>query len=78
MTDKELLLAIRKKLEEQGTVFSEYYGGAPVYSDGPKPSQFFERLNEGNYHVDLLVIPSSFYIKTINTEKVNKFLNEEK
>ena len=74
MKENELFDLIKAKLEEEGTSFSTYYGDTIIYRDGPKPSKFFKRVNEGNYSIEILIIPKEFYIKSINIDAVTEFL----
>lgn len=78
MTEKELFTLIKKKLENSGTKFSEYYGQTIIHSSGPRPVDFFEPLNEGNYTIHVLKIPEKFYSKKVNLSQVKKFLEEYK
>lgn len=68
---------IKVYLESKGTIFGEYYG-AIIHISGPKPENFFSRLNEGSFTLDVLKIPNKCRKVTVKVDvnKLDEMLNE--
>lgn len=73
MTTENAYDIIKERLQNQGTRFTDYYGSS-IYRSGPKNEKFFKPVNEGNYTVEVLIIPEEAKIVSVDSDKLKELL----